>query len=69
MVTDDFLMIHRYAVFQIFHLSSRPEMYSAGLLHRVLKSSGTNGNPPLPPLVLQSYVSPSSFFSCVSQSY
>lgn len=48
-------LILAYAVFQIFHLSSRPEMYSGGILQQVLRSPGTNGHPPLPPLVLQSY--------------
>uniref|UniRef100_A0A0K3C831 BY PROTMAP: gi/472583985/gb/EMS21601.1/ ICE2 family protein [Rhodosporidium toruloides NP11] gi/647400374/emb/CDR45769.1/ RHTO0S11e04566g1_1 [Rhodosporidium toruloides] n=1 Tax=Rhodotorula toruloides TaxID=5286 RepID=A0A0K3C831_RHOTO len=43
-----------YAVFQIFHLSSRPQMYTGGLLKHVLKAPGTNGHPPLPPVVLQS---------------
>ncbi|KAK4336040.1 ICE2 family protein [Rhodotorula toruloides] len=45
-----------YAVFQIFHLSSRPQMYTGGLLKHVLKAPGTNGHPPLPPVVLQSRV-------------
>ncbi|KAL8277695.1 hypothetical protein RQP46_009968 [Phenoliferia psychrophenolica] len=43
-----------YAVFQIFHLSSRPEMYSAGIWQQIIRSPGTNGHPPLPPLVLRS---------------
>lgn len=29
-------------------------MYSAGLLQQVFRAPGKNGNPPLPPLVLQS---------------
>lgn len=45
-----------YAVFQIFHLSSRPEMYSAGIWQQIIRSPGTNGHPPLPPLVLRSWV-------------
>ncbi|GAA5984904.1 hypothetical protein JCM10908_002444 [Rhodotorula pacifica] len=43
-----------YAVFQIFHLSSRPQMYTGGLLSHVFRATGTNGHPPLPPVVLQS---------------
>ncbi|ORY78032.1 ICE2-domain-containing protein [Leucosporidium creatinivorum] len=52
-----------YAVFQIFHLSSRPQMYSAGLLQQVFRAPGKNGNPPLPPLVLQSLDAISSLAS------
>ncbi|GAA6039287.1 hypothetical protein JCM8097_003245 [Rhodosporidiobolus ruineniae] len=50
-----------YAVFQIFHLSSRPQMYTGGLLKHVLKAPGTNGHPPLPPVVLQSLEAIKSF--------
>ncbi|KAI5477154.1 ICE2 family protein [Pseudohyphozyma bogoriensis] len=56
-------LILAYAVFQIFHLSSRPEMYSAGLWQQFLRSPGTNGHPPLPPLVLQSLSAVSSLVS------
>ncbi|GAA5825841.1 hypothetical protein JCM11251_000022 [Rhodosporidiobolus azoricus] len=52
-----------YAVFQIFHLSSRPQMYTGGLLKHVLKAPGTNGHPPLPPVVLQSLEAISSLAS------
>jgi hypothetical protein len=45
----------RYVVFQIFHLSSRPEMYSASMLQKALRAKG-KGEPPLPPIVLRSYV-------------
>ncbi|CEQ42925.1 SPOSA6832_04799 [Sporobolomyces salmonicolor] len=55
-----------YAVFQIFHLSSRPQMYSGGLLKHVLKAPGTNGHPPLPPVVLQSL---DAISSAVSQTF
>lgn len=48
--------LRSYAVFQIFHLSSRPQMYTAGLLKHVFKAPGSNGHPPLPPVVLQSCV-------------
>ena len=48
--------VRSYAVFQIFHLSNRPQMYTAGLLKHVFKAPGTNGHPPLPPVVLQSCV-------------
>ena len=37
-------------------------MYSGGILKHVLNASGTNGHPPLPPVVLQSYVSPFPLF-------
>jgi len=56
-------LILAYAVFQIFHLSNRPEMYSGGILQQVLRSPGTNGHPPLPPLVLQSLDAISSLVS------
>ncbi|GAA6025499.1 hypothetical protein JCM10207_003382 [Rhodosporidiobolus poonsookiae] len=52
-----------YAVFQIFHLSSRPQMYTGGLLKHVLRAPGTNGHPPLPPVVLQSLEAISSLAS------
>ncbi|GAA5973174.1 hypothetical protein JCM11641_006306 [Rhodosporidiobolus odoratus] len=52
-----------YAVFQIFHLSSRPQMYTGGLLKHVLKAPGSNGHPPLPPVVLQSLEAISSLAS------
>ncbi|KPV73900.1 uncharacterized protein RHOBADRAFT_45191 [Rhodotorula graminis WP1] len=55
-----------YAVFQIFHLSNRPQMYTAGLLKHVFKASGTNGHPPLPPVVLQSL---DAVTSAVSQTF
>ncbi|BGP34506.1 hypothetical protein JCM10296v2_006328 [Rhodotorula toruloides] len=55
-----------YAVFQIFHLSSRPQMYTGGLLKHVLEAPGTNGHPPLPPVVLQSLDAVSS---AVSQTF
>lgn len=54
-VIESSLML-AYAVFQIFHLSSRPEMYTGGLLRHVFRATGTNGHPPLPPVVLQSCV-------------
>ncbi|KAM0752698.1 ICE2-domain-containing protein [Meredithblackwellia eburnea MCA 4105] len=52
-VVETSLML-AYAVFQIFHLSNRPEMYTAGIWQQVIRSTGKNGHPPLPPLVLQS---------------
>ncbi|GAA5873608.1 hypothetical protein JCM3774_004989 [Rhodotorula dairenensis] len=52
-VIESSLML-AYAVFQIFHLSSRPQMYTGGLLSHVFRATGTNGHPPLPPVVLQS---------------
>ncbi|BGP19128.1 hypothetical protein JCM10213_005631 [Rhodosporidiobolus nylandii] len=52
-----------YAVFQIFHLSSRPQMYTGGLLKHVLKAPGSNGHPPLPPVVLASLEAISSLAS------
>ncbi|GJN93524.1 hypothetical protein Rhopal_006581-T1 [Rhodotorula paludigena] len=55
-----------YAVFQIFHLSSRPQMYTAGLLKHVFKAPGSNGHPPLPPVVLQSL---DAISSAVSQTF
>ncbi|BGP50771.1 hypothetical protein JCM10450v2_006697 [Rhodotorula kratochvilovae] len=56
-----------YAVFQIFHLSmNRPQMYTAGLLKHVFKAPGTNGHPPLPPVVLQSL---DAVTSAVSQTF
>ncbi|KWU42714.1 ICE2-domain-containing protein, partial [Rhodotorula sp. JG-1b] len=55
-VIESSLML-AYAVFQIFHLSSRPQMYTGGLLSHVFRATGTNGHPPLPPVVLQSCVS------------
>lgn len=56
-------LVLAYAVFQIFHLSSRPEMYSAGLWQQILRAPGTNGHPPLPPVVLQSLDAISSLVS------
>ncbi|GAA6053593.1 hypothetical protein JCM3770_001543 [Rhodotorula araucariae] len=56
-----------YTVFQIFHLSmNRPQMYTAGLLKHVFKAPGTNGHPPLPPVVLQSL---DAVTSAVSQTF
>ncbi|GAA5881504.1 hypothetical protein JCM16303_005681 [Sporobolomyces ruberrimus] len=64
-VVETSLML-AYAVFQIFHLSARPQMYSGGILKHVLKASGTNGHPPLPPVVLQSL---DALSSAVSQTF
>ncbi|SCV70360.1 BQ2448_1754 [Microbotryum intermedium] len=47
-------LVMAYAVFQIFHLANRPAMYSGGLLRDVLHTPGSNGHPPLPPVVLKS---------------
>ncbi|SCZ87522.1 BZ3500_MvSof-1268-A1-R1_Chr2-2g04988 [Microbotryum saponariae] len=47
-------LVMAYAVFQIFHLANRPAMYSGGLLRDVLQTPGSNGHPPLPPVVLKS---------------
>ncbi|GAA5843377.1 hypothetical protein JCM9279_002082 [Rhodotorula babjevae] len=55
-----------YAVFVFFHLSNRPQMYTAGLLKHVFKAPGTNGHPPLPPVVLQSL---DAVTSAVSQTF
>ncbi|GAA5903597.1 hypothetical protein JCM8208_003634 [Rhodotorula glutinis] len=56
-----------YAVFQIFHLSlNRPQMYTAGILKHVFKAPGTNGHPPLPPVVLRSL---DAVTSAVSQTF
>ncbi|GAA5864256.1 hypothetical protein JCM8547_001309 [Rhodosporidiobolus lusitaniae] len=52
-----------YAVFQIFHLSSRPQMYSGGLLRHVFKAHGANGHPPLPPVLLESLEAVTRFAS------
>lgn len=46
--------LNSYAIFQIFHLSNRPQMYSGGLLKSVFRAPGKNGNPPLPPVLLES---------------
>ncbi|KAK4047349.1 hypothetical protein OIO90_006208 [Microbotryomycetes sp. JL221] len=46
-------LVMAYAVFQIFHLSNRPQMYSGGLLKSVFRAPGKNGNPPLPPALLE----------------
>lgn len=64
--TDALLLSMRsYAVFQIFHLSlNRPQMYTAGILKHVFKAPGTNGHPPLPPVVLRSCVTPLSLSLC-----
>ncbi|GAA5934943.1 Ice2p [Sporobolomyces koalae] len=64
-VVETSLML-AYAVFQIFHLSARPQMYSGGILKHVLKAPGTNGHPPLPPVVLQSL---DALSSAVSQTF
>lgn len=51
------MRVRSYVTFQVFHLSMhRPQMYTAGLLKHVFKAPGTNGHPPLPPVVLQSCV-------------
>ncbi|TNY18308.1 ICE2-domain-containing protein [Rhodotorula diobovata] len=56
-----------YVTFQVFHLSMhRPQMYTAGLLKHVFKAPGTNGHPPLPPVVLQSL---DAVTSAVSQTF
>ncbi|KAM0786673.1 hypothetical protein ACM66B_002121 [Microbotryomycetes sp. NB124-2] len=46
-------LVMAYAVFQIFHLSNRPQLYSGGLLKSVFRAPGKNGNPPLPPALLE----------------
>ena len=53
-------LVLAYAVFQIYHLGAKPGM---PLLQHVLRSSQSNGHPPLPPLVLQSFDAIASFVS------
>ncbi|GAA6059839.1 hypothetical protein JCM10212_003751 [Sporobolomyces blumeae] len=64
-VVETSLML-AYVVFQIFHLSARPQMYSGGILKHVLNAPGSNGHPPLPPVVLQSL---DAISSAVSQTF